>query len=40
MTKKIMKAAREKQPIIYNKYSIRLSVDFSSETQQAKREQW
>ena len=33
-----MKAAREKKQVTYKGTSIRLSVDFSAETLQAKRE--
>ena len=35
---KILKAAREKQQIIYKGIPIRLSADFSAETLQARRE--
>ena len=35
---KILKAAREKQQIIYKGIPIRLSVDFSAETLQSRRE--
>ena len=36
--KRILKAAREKQQITYKEAPIRLAVDFSTETLQAKRE--
>ena len=35
---KTLKATREKQPITYRGIPIRLSTDFSTETQQARRE--
>ena len=35
---RILKAAREKQQITYNRIPIRLSADFSAETLQARRE--
>ena len=35
---RIVKAAREKQRLIYNRTSIRLSADFYAETLQARRE--
>ena len=34
---KILKAAREKEPVTYKRVPIRLSADFSKETLQAKR---
>ena len=36
--KKILKVAREKQKITYNRISIRLTADLSTETLQARRE--
>ena len=36
---KTLKATREKQPVTYRGTPIRLSTDFSTETQQARREQ-
>ena len=35
---KILKATREKQKITYKGISIRLSTDFSEETQEARRD--
>ena len=35
---KTLKATREKQPVTYRGTPIRLSTDFSTETQQARRE--
>ena len=37
---KTLKATREKQPVTYRGTPIRLSTDFSTETQQARRDQY